>query len=812
LFLFQSLSFAKINLTLKEQKFLKNHPVLTLGIGKGWIPYIIENSNGTLSGHNIDITNEIKRLSGLEIKFYTDTWQKVLNEADNRNIDGLSMSIVDKERAKKFDFSNVYASMQKLIFTTKENKKIFSVKNLEGKTLAVLENNLLDLKMAKELKNVKLVLFNNYTEAIKSVTSGKVDAMLGEIGAVNIANKIGIELQAAILLEDKLNMVFSIRNDWPEATSIINKSLKEIGVVKLLDLQQKWFLENSNNLKIKKKFSLEEIEYLKNKKNVNICIDPSWMPFEAFDKKGNHIGLTSDYFNSFRKELAISLNIVKTKTWNETLAFSKSRKCDIISLAMKTEDREKYLSFTVPYLEVPLVIATKHDKNFINSFTTLTNEIIGITRGYAFVEILRKAYPNLNIVEVDNIDKGLDEVVAGRHFGYIDTLNSIGYLFQRKFTGELKIAGKFDEEWKLGIAVRNDDKILLNIFNKLIANIEERDKQKILSKWITLKYEEKVDYNLLIKIILFSLLIIGSFIYWNRKLFNARNKLELANIENEKYLKMINSHVLISDTDIDGIIIEVSDALCKLTGYERVELIGRNHSIFRHKDMDDSLFKDMWKTIKNKDVWKGELKSLKKDGSFYWADVIISPSYDNNANIVGYSAIRNDITDKKRIEKLSITDKLTGISNRSRLDDILKIEIKRTLRYGYSFGIILLDIDNFKKVNDTYGHLVGDEILVSIANILKNNIREIDLLGRWGGEEFLIICPHTDKEGIMTLCETLRKKIEMHDFKSYDNQSASFGSTTYIPDDTMDSIILRADTALYKAKETGRNKIEFNDK
>ena len=814
LLFYHCFAYAEINLTLKEKQFIKSHPVLTLGIGKGWIPYIIENNDGTITGHNVDIINEIKKLSGLEIKFFIDTWPKVLEEANHKNIDGLAMSIVDKQRAEKFDFSHVYGSMQKLIFTRKntKDKEILTLKDLEGKSLAVLKNNLLDLKIAKKLKNTKIVLFDTYVESIKAVSLGEVDAMISEAGVLYLANEIGMPyLEPAIFLDEKLDMVFSISKDFPEALSIINKSLEAIGKTKLSDIQYKWFLSNPNKIETKQGLNLAELKYLKNKKIINACIDPNWMPFEAFDKYGTHIGLSSDYFNKFRKELPIPINIIKTKTWNETLEFSKSRKCDIISLAMQTNERKKYLNFSIPYLTTPLVLATKPDKRFINDFKNLSNEKLGIPQGYAFAEILKKSYPNLNIIEVKDINEGLEKVIDNEYFGYIGTLSSVGYLFQREYAGELKIAGKFDEKWELGIAVRNDEQILLNIFDKLISNIEEKDKEKIFNKWITLEYEEKVDYSLIIKIILFSILVIGTFIYWNRKLLNARNKLELANKENEKYLEMINSHVLISSTDINGIIIDASDALCDLTGYKKSELIGKNHNIFKHQDMKDILFSNMWKTIKSKKVWKGEIKSLKKDGSFYWADVIISPTYDNDFNVIGYSAIRNDITDKKRIEQLSITDKLTGIANRSKLDDFLNNEIKRARRYESSLGVVLLDIDNFKRVNDTYGHLVGDKVLVAIANILKSNIREIDFLGRWGGEEFLIVCPHTNKEGIMTLCETLRKKIEEYDFKNCTKQTASFGVTSFSKDDTIDSIILRADNALYRAKEIGKNTVEFED-
>ncbi|MAD42649.1 MAG: hypothetical protein CL623_09700 [Arcobacter sp.] len=161
------------------------------------------------------------------------------------------------------------------------------------------------------------------------------------------------------------------------------------------------------------------------------------------------------------------------------------------------------------------------------------------------------------------------------------------------------------------------------------------------------------------------------------------------------------------------------------------------------------------------------------------------------------------------MELLSITDKLTGIANRNKLDDFLNNEIKRAKRYNSSLGVVLLDIDNFKKVNDTFGHLIGDKVLVSIANILKNNIREIDFLGRWGGEEFLIICSHTNKEGIIALCEILRKRIENYDFENCSNQSVSFGASAFVKEDTIDTIISRADNALYKAKDEGKNRVKF---
>ncbi len=163
---------------------------------------------------------------------------------------------------------------------------------------------------------------------------------------------------------------------------------------------------------------------------------------------------------------------------------------------------------------------------------------------------------------------------------------------------------------------------------------------------------------------------------------------------------------------------------------------------------------------------------------------------------------------KKELEKISTTDYLTGLYNRHKLNDILKSEFHRANRIKSPFGVILLDIDFFKNINDTYGHNVGDSVLKEISNLLKQNIRVSDTLGRWGGEEFLIIVPQGDKQKEQILAKKLRLSIEKYSFITVKNITASFGVATYQEGDNIDSLIKRADDALYKAKENGRNKVE----
>ncbi|MFK5985542.1 MAG: diguanylate cyclase [Pseudomonadota bacterium] len=164
------------------------------------------------------------------------------------------------------------------------------------------------------------------------------------------------------------------------------------------------------------------------------------------------------------------------------------------------------------------------------------------------------------------------------------------------------------------------------------------------------------------------------------------------------------------------------------------------------------------------------------------------------------------------LTRISRTDWLTGLNNRLRLDELFEQEISRSTRYKVPFSIILLDIDKFKQVNDSYGHDVGDNILIEFANILCCYVRESDYVGRWGGDEFLIICPETEQTGVIKLAKHLRQQIIMHKFSSIGKNTSSFGTSTYKAGDKIDTMIKRADMALLYVKENGRNQVESGEK
>ena len=158
---------------------------------------------------------------------------------------------------------------------------------------------------------------------------------------------------------------------------------------------------------------------------------------------------------------------------------------------------------------------------------------------------------------------------------------------------------------------------------------------------------------------------------------------------------------------------------------------------------------------------------------------------------------------------LSQTDNLTKTYNRMKINQVLDEQMKLFKRYGESFGVILIDIDYFKKVNDEFGHDLGDMVLIEFVKQLQDNIRDVDYLGRWGGEEFLLVCPKMNEVGVRKLSEKLRKKIEEAFFPKIHKMTASFGVSMSKDTHTIKDIIKNADIALYRAKHEGRNRVYF---
>lgn len=299
----------------------------------------------------------------------------------------------------------------------------------------------------------------------------------------------------------------------------------------------------------------------------------------------------------------------------------------------------------------------------------------------------------------------------------------------------------------------------------------------------------------------------------------------------KKMLDIVNQYVYSTHTDINGVITYTTDAFCELSGYSREELLGKTHSLIGHPDNPSSVFAPLWTTIMSGKTYHGTVKNRHKDGTDYWLESYIVPDLDENGTIVGFRAFRQNITDKMQlkelneelekrvaertveIERIAVTDALTGLFNRHRFNEELKDALSIYKRYQSPIALAIFDIDHFKKVNDTYGHNVGDKVLSTFAALLKQNMRQTDKLARWGGEEFVILFMNTELNGALLAAENLLDLIRNHLFEEIGVVTCSIGLAALTLFDTPESFLQHADSALYLAKESGRNQVQvFEDR
>jgi len=304
----------------------------------------------------------------------------------------------------------------------------------------------------------------------------------------------------------------------------------------------------------------------------------------------------------------------------------------------------------------------------------------------------------------------------------------------------------------------------------------------------------------------------------NKELVKNIKESKRKDIQIKNYISLVDKNVIISTTDIKGDITQVSKAFCEISGYDKEELIGKNHRIIKHPNMNPNIHKTIWETITKDKTWRGEIQNLAKDGSSYWVDASISPIYDEFNNRIGYTAIRHNITDKKVIEIISITDGLTNIYNRRHFNEIFPTMINDSKESNQLLCFLIMDIDHFKQYNDTYGHQMGDDVLIKVASCIKNSLdNQDDICFRLGGEEFGVLFKSLDKEKAITFANKVRENIEKLHIEHTGNGASSYvtasmGLLAKKPNDidNEDVAYKEADDLLYKAKESGRNTVCSN--
>lgn len=572
---------------------------------------------------------------------------------------------------------------------------------------------------------------------------------------------------------------------------------------------------------------------------IKVGMDRDYAPYEWLEND-EYKGLAVDYMKRIEKIVGIEFQIVKNKSWNEIINMAKNGELDMITSIVQTPERSKYLDFTEFYRKSPVIIIDRGENGFIGGLKYLNNKKVSVEKNYFMEEILRKNYPSIKLQVVDSTKKALELANSGEVDAYVGDLGLADYLIKKNNLSNLRFSGQTEYFSTQGFAVTKDNTELLSILNKAVKSLPEDETENMFNYWLSV--ERGIDVKTIVFYIIgisFILIIIIYWVYRLRSEITQRKIIEDKLKQSESLYRQLTEDVndVIWKVNTNFIITYISPADERFRGFKASEVIGK--SVFE-------LFTDESITLLNEKLkqrlelsQKGnklppltiELQHKCKDGSIIWGEILSKQELDANGNIIGYHGITRESTKRRelqeKIEQLAYCDTLTKLPNRRSLDDKMSFIMSKSERSQKYCALVFIDLDNFKPLNDTYGHNVGDLLLIEVANRLKNSIRKLDAVARIGGDEFVIVLDEFDenkdisKENIFNVVEKIRIYIaQPYKFSIINeenthidiehNCTASIGICIFKgEEESYINIFKCADLAMYEAKESGRNIIKF---
>lgn len=556
-------------------------------------------------------------------------------------------------------------------------------------------------------------------------------------------------------------------------------------------------------------FTAEELRYLEQNPVITLASDRNWAPFEFLDPKLGYSGMSADYFKLFEEKLGVQFKPVFSDSWASVSRMAERGEIDIYSCAVATPEREAYMQFTEPYLSFPMALAANEKASFVSDYAQLKGRTISVVKDYWSHEFIKNNYPDINLMLVETVADGLNAVIDGRADGYLGNLAVINFTIRKYGIEGTRIVGQFQQRFELSIGVQKDNPILFSIINKVLASISETEREAIFNHWVKLNVVNSLNSKQLLQILIPAFLIILSLIL-------AIIVYAIQKRKQNAYLKEIYELSLATEIDAYSLkILWASESFSQLSGYAREELEGLPYLRLAREDIPEAFVKSIQAQVLSGKTWQGEIEARTKSDEVYWVDLTLTPIRDYWGRVNRVLATRINITDKKRIEKLSISDVLTGLYNRRYYNEVIALEIRRAQRENNPLALVMLDIDLFKLVNDTYGHLHGDEVLKQLADVLSEEFnRANDSIFRMGGEEFVVICAFENREKFEAHLQQVRKKVQDLNIENIEAPlgvlTISMGGVFIEPSQSLDSeaILNKADKMLYLAKNKGRNRVE----
>ncbi len=485
---------------------------------------------------------------------------------------------------------------------------------------------------------------------------------------------------------------------------------------------------------LKISLSPEEREWIRNHKTIRLGMDPDWPPLEFAGKKGGHLGISSEVVRIVGQRTGLSMEVVPGLTWPEVMARVKKGEIDVLPCVAKTEDREGYLLFTRPYLNIPVVIVTRTDAAYIGGLEDLDGKTTAVIKDYQLHELLPRGHPSIRLQVVRSAQQALESVSKGRTYAFAGNLATSSYLIPKLGIANLKVAAPTPYSYVLGFAVRKDWPELVSILNKALSTITRNERTRIAQRWISLGMYG-IDYVLVLKGAGIAAVIVAVILGWN---FQIRRQREALRKSEERLQTIMDSMPnVVFVTDVQGRKMLVNKEWERVTGLTRTKSVGKNYndlfgpkSAKKFKDYDN-------RVINSLQPLNTEETAVTRVGERTFVYNLV-PLLDSDGKPYAVCGTTTDITERKRAEEQLEHAFAKSNQHLAEAADYVKSLLPPIISHGNvrtdwrfvpstalggdCFGYHWLDNDRFAVyLVDVSGHGVSAALLaVTVTNVLRS--------------------------------------------------------------------------------------------
>lgn len=516
-------STGKVKFTEMERVWLDAHPEVTIGIVEGLPPSFMIDDEGQASGFLVDYAALLSEQTGSHFKLEVGPdWTSMVDSARQRKVDVLGLATPQLEHRSDFHFTLPIIHTKTYIFgPLHANIPGHNLKGLSGKRVGYIKSFKYIENYFPKLPEINFVPVKTPGELISALDSGDIDYIIHTEWFEYLLRTQGVSNYKVHLdvPQLKTDAIMAVRSDWPELTPIINKVLAaNQGTMR--DTLERW-LKFTKNVKIQNKglqLTNEEQNWLTQHPTVRVGIDREWAPVEFIGKDKQAHGISIEYLKRLEEILGIKFELIDAPRWIDSYNAASRGDLDLLPSLSSTEERRKDLTFTAPYLSMPINIFSASDQAYISGLEALKNRPVVVVEGHAIQSMLKRDYPELKVLGKPTVPAALQEVAKGNAFAYIGDLVITSYYIGQSGLNQIKVIGETNYSNDIAMGVRKDWELFPTILQKALNAIPPNERDSIYNRWFSIQYNHHVDYRALWQwgAVMSALLLI--ILYWNRRL------------------------------------------------------------------------------------------------------------------------------------------------------------------------------------------------------------------------------------------------------------------------------------------------------